>query len=156
MDARLGRWYYGHRARVGEIQKFFSDKKYTVPLTGKPISFKDFSSSLERTYDFPVLDSSGNKTCSGIEYELLAWNGFPHMIEGIRRYFYHSQILLSLLVVSIQMFNITKSPLSFALILGSPILYFALYLSVVLRRKTISKKYAENTIKKNSKRTKQE
>lgn len=137
MDARIGRWISGHRSRRRQIELFLSNPDYTVPSTGKKISFTEFCSNLDKSYHFPVLDPNGSATLGKDgEYNFYTQATFPHMTVGLRRYFYQSQILGSLIIISIQLYNIYQMAWIFSLVAVGPLIYWMIAIStrIGLRR----------------------
>lgn len=141
IDARIGRWHSSHKARRQQIEFFLSSKEYTLPGTDQKISFAEFCSDPQKSYLFPVLDFGGKATCQkDRKYIFDTEATFPHMMVGVRRYFYHSQILGALVLLSIYLYSVYKNAWSFLLIAISPVFYFALARSVKNRRERILSK----------------
>src|SRR5690606_35519961 len=63
MDARVGRWTSGHKARLKQMELFLSDPDYRLPGEKKKISFSEFASSVAKSSKFPVLAFGRETTC---------------------------------------------------------------------------------------------
>ena len=90
-------------------------------------------------YLFPVLDFSGKRTC-GKDGKFVADTvaTYPHMIVGVRRYFYHSQILGALVILSLQLYGVYQDAWVFSLIAVSPAFYLLLLVLSKVRRRRLS------------------
>lgn len=138
IDARIGRWHTSHKARRKQIESFLSSEEYSLPGTEQKISFAEFCSDIQKSYLFPVLDFSGKITCQRDKKYIFDTEAtFPHMIVGIRRYFYHSQILGALILLSIYLYSVYGNVLAFLLISISPLFYFSLVRAVENRRRKV-------------------
>jgi len=157
MDARIGRWTTAHRERRKQIELFLSQSDYVLPKTGEKVSFTDFASTVEQSYRFPVMDFGGKATLgSEGNYVFYTENTAPHMTIGLRRYFYQSQIIGSLIILSIQLYNMYQSPWAFTLIATGPIIYWSIVMSSnmelkkLLKSKKVNKEEKHTVISKTS------
>jgi hypothetical protein len=124
IDARIGRWIESHRVRRKQIDLFLSNKNYSLPSTGTSISFIEFCSDIDKSYLFPVLDFGGRATMGNSpEYVFYTKYTYPHMLIGLRRYFYQSQIIGSLIILAIQIYNMFSNPIIFLLPILGPFIY---------------------------------
>ncbi len=140
IDARIGRWHSSHKARLRAIEAFVSGDEYTLPGTKVKTSFAEFCSASGKGVFFPVLDFNGKKTLSNDEEFLIdSVATYPHMIVGVRRYFYFSQILGALIIVSLQLYNLYKDIWYFALIGIGPLFYLMILWLSKRRRKKIAR-----------------
>jgi len=150
MDARIGRWITAHRERRKQIELFLSQSDYVLPKTGERISFTDFASAVEQSYRFPVMDFGGKATL-GNEDDFIFYteNTAPHMTIGLRRYFYQSQIIGSLIILSIQLYNMYQNPWIFTTIAIGPIIYWSIVLFSNMKfKKLLVKGKGHNKAKK--------
>lgn len=141
LDSRLFSWVSAHKARRKQIELFLSDKNYIVPSTGKEINFDDFCTNPTKTFDFPLLDFSGKRTMGDdLKYILNTRATFPHMTTGLRRYFYHMQMIASLFLIALELYNRNGYLAFFLLVLISPALHYTLKWFAKLREQRITRK----------------
>lgn len=127
LDARVYRWISIHEGRMKQIELFVSGQEYTLPNTGKKTSFAEFCSNLEKTYDFPVLDFHGEMTCGADEEFIFRTTATsPHMVRGVRRYFYQFQIFGALLILSIQLYTVYQTAWAFSVSVVGLVAYMLL------------------------------
>jgi hypothetical protein len=119
-----------------QIELFVSGGQYIVPSTGKKVSFTEFCSNLEKTYDFPVLDFDGRVTCGeDKEFTIGTTATAPHMVTGIRRYFYQFQVFGALLILSIQLYSTYQTAGVFSVIALGPVSYLILVAYAKIRER---------------------
>lgn len=149
MDARIGRWIGNHKARLKQIELFLSSREYTVPSTGKQVSFVEFCSNPQKSYTFPVLDFNGKATCGNdVEFIIDTGATFPHMKVGLRRIFYQSQIIIGLLLLSIQLYSIYHAVWAFSIIAIGPGIDILLVILAKIREKNLRLPKTEKTRRK--------
>lgn len=142
IDARIGRWHSSHKARLRAIEAFVSSDEYTLPGTKAKTSFAEFCLASDKSTLFPVLDFNGKKTLFNDEEFLFdSVATYPHMIVGVRRYFYFSQIIGALIIVSLQLYSLYNHIWYFAFIAIGPLFYFLVLWLSRRRRKKIARQF---------------
>ena len=125
--------------KVRKVSTYFPGKLNHPPGTKIKTSFSEFCLASGKEVFFPVLDFSGEKTLSNDEKFLFdSVATYPHMVVGVRRYFYFSQILGALIIVSLQLYNLYEHTWYFALIGIGPLFYIMILWLSKRRRKKIA------------------
>ncbi|NLE43830.1 MAG: hypothetical protein GX620_03830 [Chloroflexi bacterium] len=134
IDARIGRWHSAHRARFRQIEAFVNGQSYEVPGADSSITFAEFCTNPNDATLFTVLDFDGRLSCSrDPEYKKRTGATYPQMIVGVRRIFYHSQILVSLIVLALQLYKVYRTAWVYAIIALGPVFYLAIYVMSKVR-----------------------
>ena len=145
LDARIYRWISHGKSRRKQVELFLSEKEYTVPSTKEKTSFAEFCTDMEKAYKFPALDFNGRLTM-GTDPRFLIETGatYPYMAVGLRRFFYHTQFMASLVFISLSLNATYQNRLFMLLPLLSPFMHFLLLFASKKRERRITKRAIMN------------
>jgi hypothetical protein len=139
-DARIYRWISFTKSRRKQVEFFLSEKEYVLPSSGEKISFIEFCTDKEGMYKFPVLDFSGRLTMGNDPHFLIETGAtYPYMAVGLRRFFYYTQFIASLIFISQNLSTKYNNRLFWLLPLSSLVIHFTLLLASKIREKRIRK-----------------